>query len=211
MVKKVNQDEQPQAQNEELHRLNRRAITFFIIAVSMLLMGCFVANYFVEWSDSSFWEPDGVQIVGDPKPTTEVINPSTSKPAIPEPKPTNPPVELPVSAPNNGGTSEYSVSAQDFSCICRVDGNVNIELRMNGDQLETVDPNGSVQVYDQIGENTYKRSWMGYYILVVDGQDTQVDEEKSVVIILTDTGYVMEHYSGTESSPCCIHTFTKEN
>jgi hypothetical protein len=112
---------------------------------------------------------------------------------------------------NNVGINEYSVSAQDFNCICQVDGNVNVELRVNGDQLEVIDTSGGVQVYDKIGENSYKRSWMGYYIDTTGGKETKVDEEKSVIIILTPTGYVMEHYQGSEGSPCCIHTFTKEN
>jgi hypothetical protein len=37
-----------------------------------------------------------------------------------------------------------------------------------------------------------------------------VEEEKHVIIILTGSGYIMEHYSGDASSPCCYHTFTIE-
>ena len=104
------------------------------------------------------------------------------------------------------------MTAQDFDCICQVDGNVQVEFTFKGDQLEVKNASGGVDVYDKIGENRYRRSWMGYYILVSGEGDqkteTQVEEERSVVIILNDNGYVMEHYQGTASSPCCIHTFT---
>lgn len=39
----------------------------------------------------------------------------------------------------------------------------------------------------------------------------KVDEEPNVVIILTDTGYVIEHYQGDSGSACCYHTFTKND
>ena len=107
-----------------------------------------------------------------------------------------------------GDPVEYSVSATDFDCTCQVDGNVTQAIRVEGDQL-FLGGVGDEQVYDKISENKYKRSWMGYYISVVDGEEIRVDEEKSTVITLTDTGYVMEHISGTGSSPCCFHTFTQ--
>jgi hypothetical protein len=66
-------------------------------------------------------------------------------------------------------------------------------------------------VFNKNGENTYKRSWLGYFIDTTDGKETKVDEEQSVIIILISTGYVMEHYKETECSPCCVYTFTKEN
>ena len=81
-------------------------------------------------------------------------------------------------------------------------------VKCQGDQLFFGEGEGE-QVFEKIGENTYKRSWMGYYILVVDGKDTQVDEERSAVIILTNDGYLMEHYQGSNSSPCCVYTFTQ--
>jgi hypothetical protein len=53
---------------------------------------------------------------------------------------------------------------------------------------------------------------MGYYILVSGEGDnktsTQVEEERRDVIILTEDGFISEHYQGEESSPCCFHTFT---
>jgi len=186
-------------------------ITLIIIAMWILLMGCWIAELWNDMSDANFWEPNNVQIIGNPESTTEVLDPVEPDQSVSVPEPVAQP-ETSIGAEASLGTAgikEFSVTAQDFTCICQVDGNVNVELRVNGDQLEVVDSSGGMQVYDKIGENTYKRSWMGYYILKVDGKDTTVDEEKSVVITLTDDGYIMEHYSGTESSPCCIHTFTR--
>jgi len=214
MVKKIKNYKQPQTQNNTKVFMVKRCLKFLgIIAVSLLLMGCWIAELWNDMSDSNFWEPDGVQIVGGTETTSEVLEPTRPIQAAPMQEPAYQPEESQGSEEvnHNAGINEYSVSAQDFNCICQVDGNVNVELRVNGDQLEVIDTNGDVQVYDKIGENTYKRSWMGYYIDMTGGKETKVDEEKSVVIILTNNGYIMEHYSGTESSPCCIHTFTKEN
>jgi hypothetical protein len=109
----------------------------------------------------------------------------------------------------NAGSHEYAVNATNFDCICRVDGNINSTFNFQGNQL---DLNG--EIFSKIGENRYKRSFMGYYILDSGSGDavtsTVVDEEKHVIIILTGSGYVMEHYSGDASSPCCYHTFTLE-
>jgi hypothetical protein len=54
---------------------------------------------------------------------------------------------------------------------------------------------------------------MGYYIMVdkTGGEEvqTRVDEERHDVIILTDTGFIDEHYQGDEASACCYFTFTR--
>jgi hypothetical protein len=69
-------------------------------------------------------------------------------------------------------------------------------------------------VYDKVGENTYQKTEMGYYILKSGEGDqateTKVEEEDRTVIILTSSGYVMENYKGEESSPCCFYTFKIE-
>jgi hypothetical protein len=111
-------------------------------------------------------------------------------------------------ASNLSGANEYAVTAQNFSCTCSVDGNnMLVELKFSGDQLEYAG-----NVYDKIAENTYKRSYMGYYILESgEGENktsTQIDEERHDIIILTEDGFISEHYQGDESSPCCYHTFT---
>ena len=112
----------------------------------------------------------------------------------------------------NAGSHEYSVTGTDFECVCQVDGNTTAGFNFVGDKLEFTTSGGAVDVYDKITENTFKRSFMGYYILSsgTGDQATEsiVEEEKHVVIILNDQGYVMEHYSGDAASPCCYHTFT---
>ncbi|HSM25366.1 MAG TPA: hypothetical protein VK856_10925 [Anaerolineaceae bacterium] len=124
--------------------------------------------------------------------------------------------ELPVASGSTdaetdiGGNNEYAITAQDFNCICSVDGNNQvIQLKIDGDQLEYAG-----FLYDKIAENTYKRSFMGYYILESgEGENktsTQVDEERHTVIKITDEGFILENYQGDEGSPCCYYTFTKE-
>lgn len=106
------------------------------------------------------------------------------------------------------GKKEYSVTAQNFSCTCSVDVNsMLVELKFHNDQLEYAG-----NLYDKISENTYKRSYMGYYILDSgEGENktsNQVEEERHDIIILTDDGFISEHYQGDEGSPCCYHTFS---
>jgi len=117
-------------------------------------------------------------------------------------------VSEPIPEPVTNTVAEYSVTAQNFDCICEETGMVTQEFSIVGDKLYIGD-----MIYDKVGANTYKRSWMGYYIIVsgeADNQtETQVEESRSSVVILTDSGYIMEHYKGESGSPCCIHTFTK--
>jgi hypothetical protein len=112
----------------------------------------------------------------------------------------------------NAGSHEYSVDATDFDCICQVDGNSTASFNFTGNQLEFTNPGGVVDIYDKISENQYQRTFMGYYILVngegAQATETVVEEEKRTVIVLKDSGFVMEHYSGSSDSPCCYHTFT---
>ena len=212
MVKKINKNVQPQTQNLEMHRVNRRVIISCIVTVIIATMACYSNPHFGILTTPDY-DPEIVIIVEGSEPITEDLEPTSANESASIPVPVNQPGESQISeeVTNNVGTNEYSVSAQDFNCICQVDGNVIVELRVNDNQLEVIDTNGVVQIYDKIGENTYKRSWMGYYIDTTDGKETKVDEERSVVIILNNNGYSMEHFQGTESSPCCIHTFTKEN
>ena len=103
---------------------------------------------------------------------------------------------------------DYSVTGTNFGCTCSVDGGtVTTSLEIKGDQLTYAD-----NVYNKIDENTYKRSYMGYYIMVSgEGNqktETKVDEERHDVIIITPDGFISEHYQGSDASPCCYHTFT---
>lgn len=167
---------------------------------------------------------EGVNFSDDPErkdPLQELIEKETfeaqmlensSQPAESTPEPEDRPV-IPQGSGNqnpetaNAGSHNYSVEATNFNCICQVDGNITATFSFTEDQ---VDING--ELYNKIGENTYKRSWMGYYILDSGSGDqvtsTVVDEEKHVVIIINSSGYRMEHYSGSSDSPCCSYSFT---
>ncbi|MGB4594874.1 MAG: hypothetical protein WBI14_03115 [Anaerolineaceae bacterium] len=150
----------------------------------------------------------------DPADTGVLINRVTVEPVPPlaaaEPQPTTPPAAPELTEPESNveSATEYSVTAQNFDCICAETGTVTQEFKVEGDKLVL-----GGQTFDKIGDNTFKRSWMGYYILVSGEGDnkteTQVEEERSSVIILTDDGYIMENYQGDNGSPCCINTFKK--
>jgi hypothetical protein len=140
-------------------------------------------------------------------------NVQPADPPLPEPEPTKP-ASGDVSSSDPESThseeNEYAVSATNFSCTCSVDSATrSLSLDINGDELTYAG-----NVYNKIADNTYKYSWMGYYILQSgEGENktsTQVDEEQHNVIILTEDGFVSEHYQGDEGSPCCYHTFTLE-
>lgn len=140
---------------------------------------------------------------------SEAALPPVTEPT-PEPQPTTPPVPTTAAEPetNTDGPTEYSVTSQNFDCICQETGTVTQEVKVEGDKLLL-----GGQTFDKIGDNTFRRSWMGYYILV-SGQgdnktETQVEEERSLIVILTEDGYIMENYQGDNGSPCCIFTFTK--
>lgn len=119
-----------------------------------------------------------------------------------------------ISTPS-GDQVEYTVSAVNNGCTCSVSGNMTLALDIQDDRLFYNLPDGTSNEYAKIGENTYKRTYMGYYILVSTsgGQEveTRVDEERHDVIILTAEGFISEHYQGSESSACCFHTFTRVN
>jgi hypothetical protein len=111
----------------------------------------------------------------------------------------------------SGDPVEYEVSGTNNGCICSVGGNMMINLDIQDDKLFFNLPEGTSYEFANVGPNTYKRSYMGYYILVDSetGEETRVDEEQHSVIILTEDGFVCEYYKGTEGSPCCFHTYTR--
>lgn len=110
----------------------------------------------------------------------------------------------------NAGTHEYSVEATNFDCTCQASGNITPIINFKGDQVEFANGDGTGLVYDKIGENTYKRTWMGYYILQngsgAQATETKVDEEQATVLIFSSTGYRMESYQGSSETPCCYYT-----
>lgn len=123
------------------------------------------------------------------------------------------PLASPPEVKMTGNEIEYTVSATDNGCICSTSGNMMVSMEVEGDKLIYSPSGGTSEEYQKIDVNTFKRTFMGYYILVdrSSGQEieTRVDEERHVVIILTETGFIMEHYQGNESSPCCYYTCTK--
>lgn len=189
-------------------KVRKHVVIPLLIVVLLSTLACTI------YSDGWNFGPDpDLDMIEDQTTTAEYLHRSIPEQSVSTQAPTTSlpkePSDLDAEAVNVE-TNDYSVTATDFDCICQVDGNVTQAIRVEGEQL-FLGGGGNEQVYDKISENKYKRSWMGYYISVVDGEEIRVDEEKSVVITLTDTGYVMEHFSGTSSSPCCFHTFTKIN
>lgn len=119
-----------------------------------------------------------------------------------------------ISTPS-GDQVEYAVSAVSNGCTCSVSGNMTLALEIQDDKLYYNLPDGTSHEYTRISENRFQRTYMGYYILVSTsgGQEveTRVDEERHDVIILTNDGFISEHYQGSEASACCYHTFTRAN
>jgi hypothetical protein len=192
------------AHKSETHHLNKLVVIPLLITTLALSMAC---SLFHSEKDESSYQQEVIGMLAtqdDPEPAATEASGFAQEPEYQSRESQSPAVK-----PETQGVNEYSVSVQNFSCTCQENsGSVTQELRVSDDQLEIVEADGSLQTYEKTGENTYKRSWMGYYILVENGQDTKVDREESVVITLTDDGYIMEHYSGTDGSPCCLHTFT---
>ena len=189
----------------KVNRINKRIVIPMLVVVLMITMACNISYEGIDFTD----KPETPLIEINPE-TEEQSQPQMPQQAVPTPEPTYQREESkdPEAEAEKSETNEYSVTAENFDCICQVNGNVTQVLSVKGDQLFFGEGEGE-QVYEKIGENTYKRSWMGYYILREDGKDTKVDEEQSTVIILTDNGHIMEHYKGSNSSPCCVYTFTQ--
>lgn len=189
--------------------MNKKIALLSLFAVLMITMACSIGYEGINFGG----DPD-IEKIEDMTATAEHGQSSLPVPEVSTPEPTAPPVipQRPIPESQTAGPKEYSVSATNFDCTCQVNGNVTVEFIFKDDQLEVPNGTGGVDVYEKIGENTYKRSWMGYYILSSGEGDqkteTKVDEERSAVIIINDNGYVMEHYQGSSSSPCCFHTFT---
>jgi hypothetical protein len=180
-----------------------------LVIIIMLTMACTIG-----YEGVSIGSDPEIEKIEDMTATAQYAQPARPLEVVSTPVPTSQPVvsQDPVETTEKAAPKEYSVTAANYDCTCQVDGNVSVEFNFKGDQLEVLMNGGTPNVYDKIGENTYKRSWMGYYILLSGEGDsaveTKVDEERSAVIILNDNGYVMEHYQGSSSSPCCFHTFT---
>lgn len=185
-----------------------------VLLISFILLACSIS-----FEGINFTDDEQLDRLATGTALNELLNqlteeaPSSGVDAplvVPEPTSALQPTAVadPISVPESNTTTEFSVTAQNFDCICEATGTVTQEYKVEGDQLLI-----GGMVFDKIGNNTYRRSWMGYYILVSgegDNQtETQVEESRSSVITLTETGYVMENYQGEGGSPCCINTFTR--
>jgi hypothetical protein len=163
---------------------------------------------YIEWRETA---------LANASPQSMNIEESGSAPADATPEPEYQPADSQGSGDQNpetanAGSHEYSVEATNFDCTCQVNGNITPIIKFTGNQVEFPNADGSGLVYDKIGDNTYKRTWMGYYILRngsgAQATDTTVDEERATVLIFSGSGYRMESYQGTEETPCCYFTFT---
>ena len=156
-----------------------------LIVLILVTMACSIGYEGVVFSD----DPEPIEIMA-----TELASSLLEQSAPIEVEPTSEPVpttgaaQSPVTQPESGEAKEYSVSAQNFNCICQVNGNVTSQFTIKDDRLEFNNSAGGVDIYEKIGENRFKRSWMGYYILVSGEGDnkteTKVDEERSVVTVV---------------------------
>jgi hypothetical protein len=149
--------------------------------------------------------------------STEMLALGGSAPADATPEPEYQPADVQGSGDlnpetANAGTHEYSVEATNFNCTCQASGNITPIIKFTGAQVEFPNADGSGLVYDKIGDNTYKRTWMGYYILQngsgAQATETKVDEERATVLIFSSSGYRMESYQGSSETPCCYYTNT---
>ncbi len=185
-----------------------------VLFISFILLACSISMEGINFSDD-----EQLNRLGTGTAIRELLNELTEEapsggvdapPPVAEPTAILQPTAAaaPDPEPPTNTTAEYSVTAQNFDCICQETGTVSQEFKFVGDQLQVGD-----LIFEKIDNNLYKRSWMGYYILVSGEGDnkteTQVEESRSTVIKLTDTGYIMENYQGDSGSPCCINTFTK--
>lgn len=183
------------------------------LLVILFSLSCAISYEGIQFSDDP--DPEEVareQLLREMQEASTSEQPEQSSDVSPAEEKPNSESENQITAPgeaiNPTGEKEYAVSATNFNCICSVDSPTrSVNLEINGDELTYAG-----EIYSKIAENTYKYSFMGYYILNSgEGENktsTKVDEEHHSIIILTADGFVMEHYKGEESSPCCFHTFS---
>lgn len=190
--------------------MKKNNLSLLLLVIFFLTLACTISYEGINFGS----DPD-IEFIEDQTATAASALTSTDKEATATTEPEYQPPQAQGSDAEqvHAGAHEYAVSAVNFECTCQVDGNVTTSFRFNGDQLEVTNPGGGVNVYDRIGDGAYKRTFMGYYILTsgsgAQATESIVEEERHVVILLNDEGYVMEHYQGSSTSPCCYHTFTR--
>jgi hypothetical protein len=193
--------------------MKRKMIFVIGLVLLVIILACDITREGINWSgDPSPEEIERARLATDlanMQETWQAESGSSSMDGGPVAETAVPTTAAASSAAQPSGSTEtgvYSVQATNYDCICSVDGDVEVTFNFKGDTLEVFHSPGVPTEYTKTGENTYSRSFMGYYIL--DGEE--VDEQKQTVITFTDTGYTMEHFSGDLSSPCCVHTFTNK-
>ncbi|MCJ7434886.1 MAG: hypothetical protein MUO77_15495 [Anaerolineales bacterium] len=196
--------------------MKKKFVIPILLITIFLMLACEVALEGI--SEDAQKRPDPMREIFEQQ-TLAAMNTeeSGSAPAAATPDSDYQPVIPPGSDMERGvaGSHEYSVNASNFDCTCQATDNMTVDFNFTGNQVEiTKGGGGATRVFDKIGENTYQRTDMNYYILrSVEGDpttDTKVDREDKTVIILTGNGYIMENYQGLTGSPCCYYTFTIE-
>lgn len=194
--------------------MKKYALPILLILLILLTIACGLSpSEGIAWGEEMSYlktrdanEIESLTSGNTPEPITEPA--ATSEPAD-QPGPSSPAGISNIT----GDYVEYSVTGTNNGCVCSVDGNnMMLSVDVQDDQLFYNLPDGTSYEFQKINDNTFKRSYMGYYILVDTTVDppveTRVDEEQHSIIILTKDGFICEYYQGTEGSPCCFHTYT---
>jgi len=191
-----------------------------LTAVLLSLLACSIGYEGINWGIDEDVEkiysltetasaPGYEPITSGSIPVNRVDEPAATSEPVTQPGPSSPA----VSTGETGDLVEYSVSAVNNDCTCQTNGNMSISLEIQGDKLIRTLSDGSSLEFEKVSQDRYQRTYMGYYINVdkTGGQEveTRVDEERHDVIILTDTGFIDEHYQGNAASPCCYFTYTR--
>jgi hypothetical protein len=195
--------------------MKKKSILPILIVLCLPALACTISYEGIQFSD----DPEPAQllredlnraIMGEAASTKETNSASaaTAEPQYQAVAPASSEAESIVA-----GSNEYSISSTNFDCICQETPDMTVDIKFEGNQMMIANQGSeSPLVFDKVGDNTYQRTFTGYYILTSGTGDqqteTKVEEENRTVVILTGTGYVMENYKGENSSPCCYHTFT---
>lgn len=194
--------------------MKKKFVVPILIITLFLTLACSVALEGISFGDpNERYDPIREMFEQETLEAMKNTEEASSAPAEATPPPEDKPV-IPQSSNNanpvtvNAGTNEYSVEATSFNCICQTGGKVTPNFDFQGDHLIA----WGDQVYNKIGENTYKREYMGYYILSFPDEpgraDEKIDQLQTSIITFNSNGYVLDSYQGTEMDHCCLNTMT---
>lgn len=190
--------------------MNKKIVISMLMVALLLTMAC---NLYGAWAANEMEEAawDGVD-----QPTLAPVDNEAAAEATAEPEYQDVIISSGSNAESGAaGTHEYSVAASNFGCTCQATDNMTVDIKFTDNGVEiTNGGGGATQIYEKMSENKYKKTEMGYYILVEGSGDeateTKVEEENITIITFTGNGYVMESFKGEEVTPCCYYTFTIE-